>query len=146
VQTIKNSNFYWEVKMNIYKPSLVSGDNIPMTITHPRHMVPKNGGFTVGGSIPGGQGTIMSELGGMIGSDAVTRTGSFEDTMLRALDKVNASQQFSNNLAQQAIIDPESVDIHDITIAQSKARMSLDITRTILNRIVQGWKDLINTR
>ncbi|MDR3337515.1 MAG: flagellar hook-basal body complex protein FliE [Treponema sp.] len=38
------------------------------------------------------------------------------------------------------------MDIHDVTIAQAEAAMSLNISRTILNRIVQGWRDLINTR
>jgi flagellar hook-basal body complex protein FliE len=77
---------------------------------------------------------------------AVRGAGGFGDAMLAALDKVSADQQFAANLEQQAIIDPDSVDAHDITIAQAKARMSLDIARNVLSRIVQGWKDLINTR
>jgi len=76
----------------------------------------------------------------------VIRSGTFEDAMLGALDKVSAYQQFSSDLAQQAITDPDSVDIHDITIAQAEASMALNITRNVLNRIVQGWKDVINTR
>jgi flagellar hook-basal body complex protein FliE len=46
----------------------------------------------------------------------------------------------------QAIINPGSVDIHDITIAQAEASMALGITRNILSRLVQSWRDLINTR
>jgi flagellar hook-basal body complex protein FliE len=38
------------------------------------------------------------------------------------------------------------MDPQDITIAQAKAGMSLNIARNILNRVVQGWKDVINTR
>jgi len=79
-------------------------------------------------------------------TEAAHGAGGFGDTMLAALDKVSADQQFAANLEQQAIIDPDSVDAHDITIAQAKARMSLDIARNVLSRIVQGWKDLINTR
>jgi flagellar hook-basal body complex protein FliE len=66
--------------------------------------------------------------------------------MLRAIDKVSASENFAATLAQAAITDPASIDPHDLTIAQAEAQMSLSITRTILNRIVQGWRDLINTR
>jgi flagellar hook-basal body complex protein FliE len=62
------------------------------------------------------------------------------------LDKVSASDQFAASLAQAAIIDPESEDAHDITIAQAEASLALNITRNVLNRIVQGWKDIINTR
>jgi flagellar hook-basal body complex protein FliE len=133
--------------MTIYKPELVQGDTVSMKITHPKHMVPKNGPYTVGGdAFAMGRGAAVSELGNKIGAEAVLRSGTFEDVMLRALDKVSAEKQFADELIQQAIVDPESVDSHDITIAQAKASMSLNITRTVLNRIVQGWKDIINTR
>jgi flagellar hook-basal body complex protein FliE len=85
-------------------------------------------------------------MGDTIGAEAAIRAGAFEDTMLKALDRVSADQEFAGALVQAAITEPGSVDTHDITIAQAKANMSLNITRTVLNRIVQGWKDLINTR
>jgi flagellar hook-basal body complex protein FliE len=132
--------------MNIYKPELVTGDKVPMVITNPKHMVPKDGPFSVGGHAAQGRGSVISEMGNMIGSDAVLRSGSFEDVMLRALDKVSAEQQFSADLVQKAITDPDSMDPQDITIAQAKAGMSLNIARTVLSRLVQGWKDIINTR
>jgi flagellar hook-basal body complex protein FliE len=133
--------------MTIYRPELVQGDKVPMKITHPKHMVPKNGPYTVGGlSFAEGRGGAVSELGNRIGAEAALRSGTFGDAMLRALDGVSAEKQFADNLIQQAVVDPESVDSHDITIAQSKASMSLNITRTVLNRIVQGWRDIINTR
>ncbi|MDR3277098.1 MAG: flagellar hook-basal body complex protein FliE [Treponema sp.] len=125
--------------MTIYRPELLAGGNIPLTITNPKHLVPKSGDYSA-------QGTAISILGNSIGADAVTGSGVFEDAMLKALDAVSADQQFSATLTQAAITDPNSVDVHDITIAQAKAQMSLNIARTVLNRIVQGWKDIINTR
>jgi flagellar hook-basal body complex protein FliE len=92
------------------------------------------------------EGTALSELGNKIGAEGVLRSGTFEDAMLQALDKVSAQQQAPGDLMQAALTDPGSVDAHDITIAQAKAAMSLNITRTVLNRVVQGWKDIINTR
>ncbi|MDR2740979.1 MAG: flagellar hook-basal body complex protein FliE [Treponema sp.] len=137
--------------MTIYRPELVQGDKVSMKIAHPKHMVPQNGPYTIGGDTFGagkvqGRGGAVSELGNKIGAEAAIRSGTFEDAMLRALDVVSAEKQFADGLIQQAIVDPESVDSHDITIAQAKASMSLNITRTILNRIVQGWRDIINTR
>ncbi|MDR2739084.1 MAG: flagellar hook-basal body complex protein FliE [Treponema sp.] len=132
--------------MNIYKPELVTGDKVPMVITNPKHMVPKSGPFSIGGHAAQSRGSVISEMGTMIGSDAVLRSGSFEDVMLWALDKVSAEQQFSADLVQKAITDPGSMDPQDITIAQAKAGMSLNIARTVLSRVVQGWKDIINTR
>jgi flagellar hook-basal body complex protein FliE len=132
--------------MQIFKPELVNGDKVPMAATHPKHLVPADGPFVVGGSIARGRGAAISELGAMIGSDAAVRSGSFEDAMLRALDSISAEQQFAADLVQKAITDPDSMDPQDITIAQAKAGMSLNIARNILSRVVQGWKDIINTR
>jgi flagellar hook-basal body complex protein FliE len=132
--------------MNIYKPELVSGDRVPLAITHPKHLVPTNGPYTVGGKVAAGRGEAISALGSMIGSEAAIRSGSFEDAMLKALDRISAEQQFSADLAQKAITDPGSMDPQDVTIAQAKAGMSLNIARNVLSRVVQGWKDIINTR
>ena len=132
--------------MQIFKPELVNGDRVPLAVTHPKHLVPANGPFVAGGGIARGRGAVISELGAMIGSDAAVRSGSFEDAMLRALDRVSADQQFSADLVQRAAVDPEAMDPHDITVAQAKAQLSLDIARNVLNRVVQGWKDIINTR
>ena len=132
--------------MTIYRPELVSGDKVPMAITHPKHLVPGTGPLTVGGRAVTGAGGAVAEMGNLIGSDRVTRAGSFDNVMLRALDKVSAAHQFAGELQERAIIDPDSVDVDDITIAQAEAEMALSISRTILNRVVQGWKDLINMR
>jgi flagellar hook-basal body complex protein FliE len=102
-------------------------------------MVPRAGNFTA-------EGNALSELGNKIGAERVLRSGTFEDAMLKALDMVSAQQQAPGDLMQAALTDPGTVDVHDITIAQAKASMSLNITRTVLNRVVQGWRDLINTR
>ena len=128
--------------MTIYRPELVNLNelkNVPLTISHPYHMVPKFESVL-------NQGAQITETGKKIGADMATRSGTFTDYMLNALDKVSAHQQFSSNLVQQAILDPDSVDAHDITIAQTEASLALNITRNVLNRIVQGWRDLINTR
>jgi flagellar hook-basal body complex protein FliE len=150
--------------MTVFRPELVSGDKVPMVVTNPKHMIPLTGKYTVQGdaleasgkiqTVDGGyypaarisSGRVVSELEGKIGAEAVLRAGSFDDVMLKALDKVSGAQQTAADLVQMAITEPGSMDPHDITIAQAEASMSLNITRTILNRIVQGWRDLINTR
>ncbi|MDR0910577.1 MAG: flagellar hook-basal body complex protein FliE, partial [Spirochaetaceae bacterium] len=59
---------------------------------------------------------------------------------------VSARQQSVAALQQQAITDPDSVEAHQITIAQAEAQMSLNIARTVINRLVQGWQETINMR
>jgi flagellar hook-basal body complex protein FliE len=125
--------------MTLTPPVLTSVDTLELAVTNSKHIRP-----APGNRFPSGQEIITLEK--KTGSEAVIRAGTFDDAMLQALDQVSADEQYSNALIQQAIVDPDSVDTHDITIAQAKASMSLNITRTVLNRLVQGWRDLINTR
>lgn len=71
---------------------------------------------------------------------------TFEDAMLQAMNGVNDDQLASSNAIEQMLVDPDSIEAHDVTIAMAKANMSLNITRTVLDRVVRAWKDLINTR
>jgi flagellar hook-basal body complex protein FliE len=110
-----------------------------MMRTDPGHMGPVDSPYFV-------KPNKILELEEKIGAQGVTRSGTFERAMLQALDKVSDTQQFASVLAKEAILNPDSVDIHDVTIAQAEASMSFGITRNILNRLVQSWKDIINTR
>jgi flagellar hook-basal body complex protein FliE len=114
--------------MTILRPELVSGDTIAMQVNNPRHLVKPD-----------------HSSAGKTG-EAVFRSDSFGDMMLQRLDQISVEQLEPERIARLAITAPGTVDAHDVTIAQAKASMSLDITRTILNRVVQGWRDLINTR
>jgi flagellar hook-basal body complex protein FliE len=125
--------------MTIYNANGVTGNAVSMQMTHPKH-------FAVNPAAPGNIGKNIIALEQTIGADSITRSGVFEQTMLQALDKVSGDQQLASSLARQAITEPGSVDVHDITIAQAKASMSLSITRNVLSRLVQDWRDLINIR
>jgi len=83
---------------------------------------------------------------GQLGSGDAVKGPSFEDAMLKAMEGVNAYQMENTSLVQQMLVDPDSVDAHEVTLSMSRANMSLNITRTVLDRVVRAWKDLINTR
>ena len=128
--------------MTIYRPELTGLGKTPdlqLKITHPKHMASESADFL-------SEGNRINETGRKIGADMVIRSGTFGEAMLGALDKVSAYQQFSTNLNQQALVDPDSVNVEDVSMAMAEASLSLNITRNVLNRIVQGWRDLINTR
>ena len=114
-------------------------DQISMLQTHPKHMGPLDSPYA-------GSGKNILSLEKKIGAEGITGAGTFEKAMLQALDKVSGAQQFATNLEREAIINPDSIDAHDVTIAQAEASMALNITRNVLSRLVQGWRDLINTR
>ena len=91
-------------------------------------------------------GSGIAAMGKTIGAGGALKDGVFSETMLKALDKVSDYQRYSEDMYQQSILAPDSVNIEDLSMAEAQANMSLNITRTILNRIVQAWKDIINTR
>ena len=127
--------------MSLFKPELNFGNlpYLPMSVTHENHMSVRKTEFSA-------MGNKITETGKKIGADAVIRSGTFTDSMLNALDKVSAYEQFASGLSQEALINPDSVNVEDVTIAQAEAMLSLSIARNVLNRLVQGWRDLINTR
>ena len=127
--------------MNINRPELtvLGMADLQMRATHPNHIRSGVEDFL-------NAGNRINEIGDTIGAEAAVRSGGFSNAMLAALDRVSADQQFASAMNEAAFLDPDLVDPHDITIAQAQANMSLNITRTVLNRLVQSWRDLINTR
>lgn len=109
---------------NLLPVDIASGDLIRLARTNPLHYTSS----------------------GQLGNGGAAKGPSFEDALLKAMDGVNAYQTENTSLVQQMLVDPDSVDAHDVTLAMSRANMSLNIARTVLDRVVRAWRDLINTR
>lgn len=71
---------------------------------------------------------------------------SFSQTLLKAFDDMNAKQVAVQDLEKQLVVDPESVDPHDATIAMAKASMTLKIAQSVIDRVIKSWNDITNTR
>lgn len=71
---------------------------------------------------------------------------SFEDYLVNAFQTMNSQQIEVANLEEKVMTDPDSVDLHDVTIAMSKARMSLNLAQSVIDRLVQGWSEITTTR
>lgn len=71
---------------------------------------------------------------------------NFQNLLVSSLKTVNNQQVSSDKLSKKFQIDPTSVDIHDLTIAQQKAQVSMDLTRVVLNKTIQSYQSLINMR
>jgi len=82
----------------------------------------------------------------MIDNAVRPETASFEQTLLSAFDKMNSKQQAADSLAQQMNVDPESVDVHDVTIAMAVAGLSLKMAQSIIDRMIKGWNEITTTR
>lgn len=134
VSTMDNLIQYMNVTSNSFKTpenqrlqpqgTIARGDSIKLLGTDPRHF----------------------SSDGILGVDEAESAPTFEDAMLEALNGVNDEQNESSNAIEMMLTDPDSIDAHEVTLAMAKANMSLNITRTILDRVVRAWRDLINTR
>ncbi len=71
---------------------------------------------------------------------------SFDSYLMEAFSAMNQQQVNVTDLQQQVITDPDSVDLHDVTIAMSKARASLNLAQSVIDRLVQGWSEITTTR
>ena len=70
----------------------------------------------------------------------------FGKLFFQALNQVNDLQQHSMNMAQTLLIDPDSVNVHDVTIALAEANLALSMTKTIMDRAVRAYQAIISTR
>ena len=93
----------------------------------------------------------VNKVGAGSQTPELSRTGtfrgkSFENYLVEALDSVNSQQQNVSSLQQKVITNPDEVDIHDVTIAMSKAQMSLNLAKSVIDRLVSGWNEISTTR
>ncbi len=78
--------------------------------------------------------------------NAISPEKDFGDLLLKALDDVNTLQLEPERLNEKMLTDPNSVDIHDITLASAMATLSLSITKELMDRAIRAYKEIINVR
>jgi flagellar hook-basal body complex protein FliE len=71
---------------------------------------------------------------------------NFDQMLISSLSDVNQMQKDHANLAVQAVINPDQVDTHDVTIAAAKANLSLSITKNVVDRVIQGYREITSLR
>ena len=71
---------------------------------------------------------------------------TFEGYLLDAMTELNGQQTAVSAIQEKVITDPDSVDIHDVTTAMAKAKMSLSLAQTVIDRLISGWNELSQTR
>jgi flagellar hook-basal body complex protein FliE len=100
------------------------GDVVTMARTDPKHLA--------------GVGEKPAETAGV--------EAAFGELLLKALNQVNDSQVTAVALSQQMITDPDSVDVHDVTIALAEANLALSMTKAVVDRALAAYREIINVR
>ncbi|AEW68632.1 FliE [Borreliella garinii BgVir] len=71
---------------------------------------------------------------------------TFKDVLINTITDINKSQLNVSKVMEQAVLRPSSVDVHDFTIALSKANMNLSILKAVVERGIKAYQDIINIR
>lgn len=92
------------------------------------------------------QNSPLNRIPNLAGDNQAQKRQTFSNYLTEALKSMNQNQLDVSALQEKVITDPDSVDIHDVTIATAKARMSLNLAQTVIDRIVQDWNEISTTR
>ena len=109
--------------MNLFEPASVQGNEFQILRTDPNHL-------------PGRYEPLP----------AGPEETAFRDALIGSLEEVNQAQVAHEELSIQAVVNPDSVEAHDLTIAAAKANVALGITRNVVDRVVQAYRDITNLR
>jgi flagellar hook-basal body complex protein FliE len=71
---------------------------------------------------------------------------SFGQLLSDSFGKVNNQQLESDRLTQQLITEPESVSIHNVMLAAQKAELSLSLAKSITDRMIRAYQEIVNLR
>lgn len=72
--------------------------------------------------------------------------GTFADLLIASLTEVNRAQTVPEELAVQSVINPDSVDVHDITVAAAKADLAIRLARSIIDRSISAYREITSLR
>lgn len=73
-------------------------------------------------------------------------SGSFADMLNSAVAKTNDLQVDAEGLMKKMVIEPESVDIHQVMIATQKAEIALGLTKAVRDGALNAYRELMNLR
>ncbi len=79
-------------------------------------------------------------------TQAQTPEQSFGEVFFNAINQVNKDQNISEQMQQDAILAPDSVNIAEIMIATEKARLSVSMLRSVTERVSRAYTDIVNIR
>ena len=115
----------------------VSGHIFELARTDPRHYAGRNE------SVAGAATRRAAEAES---TETAAAQSDFSNMLFNSLEDVNDLQQSHEELSVQSIINPDSVDPHDVTLAAAKANLSLNITKGVVDRVLQAYREISNLR
>ncbi len=110
--------------MQIFSREQVTGNNLELKTTDKLHFNDK--------------GEVAKKSG-----DPVQ---SFSKVLFNSIDQTDQMQQDYDDLEQKMILNPEEVDIHAVMIASEKARLSISFLKSITEKALRAYNDIMMLR
>jgi flagellar hook-basal body complex protein FliE len=118
--------------MDLLSPLSVQGHVVELQRSDPRHL---------SGSVVAGRAAGVPISAASSGPEA-----GFGRLFFDALNNVNELQHTTMDLTEMMLTDPDSVDIHDVTVAIAEANLALSMTKAIMDKAIRAYQEVINTR
>lgn len=80
---------------------------------------------------------------GQVGQAPEVGASSFADMLGMAVNKVNDTQQASNQLSSAFEMGKSGVDLTDVMISSQKASVSFQALTQVRNKLVQAYQDIM---
>jgi flagellar hook-basal body complex protein FliE len=127
--------------MDLLSAAQAYGHRIALSTSDPRHIA-------AGRLSAPGTGLLSTRrpAAAAPATPAEAAEGGFARVFLQALGQVNEQQLRAQDLSQALITDPESVDIHDVTIALAEANLSLSMAKAVIDRAIRAYREIVNIR
>ncbi|MDA3849884.1 MAG: flagellar hook-basal body complex protein FliE [Spirochaetaceae bacterium] len=91
--------------------------------------------------------TLHLDENGDFGSPVIPESGKdFGSLLMGKLDEVSNAQGEVNRLSELMLTNPDAVDVDDITVAMAEAEMTIGLTKAVVDKAVQAYKDIVNMR
>ena len=113
--------------------------------THPAHMA---GGTGVNGTprraAPSASGAPPA--GASPPEPPPVRADRFGTMIAQAVGRVSDGQLSADALFERMLTHPDEVEPHDVSIAMARAEMSLNLTKSVVDRAVKAYTDITTMR
>lgn len=84
---------------------------------------------------------------GIIPTGSSSSSGtSFKDMVVSSLSQTSGLEMESQSLFQTMVTNPDSVEVHEVTIAMAKADMALSLTKAVVDAAVKAYQDITSFR
>ena len=122
--------------MDLLSTTQAVGHRIRLLTTDPRHIA----------SADKEAGSVQKAAYTASAAAAADPEAGFGRLFLQSLGQVNDMQVRAQDLSQALITDPDSVDIHEVTVALAEANLALSMTKAVIDRAIRAYREIVNIR